>query len=281
MPVPAGRDSQVSLGKQVRLSRLFAHASGRFCSVAVDHFIGYQDGLPAGLVNLPATIAHIVAGAPDAITMHKGVALSCWPRHAGAIPLIVQSIIGRPDDSADEHLAVPEDAVRLGAEAFATCAFVRGASEAAHLRRVADFVRQAEGWQMPVIVHVYPRKTGADGKAGISFAPEDIAWAVRCAVESGVDVIKVPFTGDPASYGQIVRDCPLPIVAAGGPQAGTLGDALSMAAAVVASGARGMTIGRNVWGFGNVTAAVRAFKAVIHDKTSPAEAIKRAESTGE
>ncbi len=270
----------MGLGKQVRLNRLFAHASGRFCSVAVDHFIGYQDGLPAGLVNLPATLAEIVAGAPDAITMHKGVATSCWMRHAGAIPLIVQSIIGRPDDSADEHLAEPEDAVRLGADAFATCAFVRGASEAAHLRRVADFVRQAEAWELPVIVHVYPRKTGADGKVAISYAPEDIAWAVRCAVETGVDVIKVPFTGDTASYGEIVRDCPLPIVAAGGPQAGTLADALRMAAAVVASGARGMTIGRNVWGFGRVTAAVRAFKAVIHDQASPAEASERTESTG-
>jgi len=270
----------MALGKQVRLNRLFAHASGRLCSVAVDHFIGYQERLPAGLVNLPATIAEIVAGAPDAVTMHKGVALSCWPRHAGTIPLIVQSIIGRPDDSADEHLAVPEDAVRLGAEAFATCAFVRGASEAAHLRRVADFVRQAEGWEMPVILHIYPRKTGADGKAAISFAAEDIAWAVRCAVEAGVDVIKVPFTGDTASYGQIVRDCPLPIVAAGGPQAGTLSEALTMAAAVVAGGARGMTVGRNVWGFGQVTAAVRAFKAVIHDQTSPAEAIRRAQSAG-
>jgi UDP-N-acetylmuramate--alanine ligase len=83
--------------------------------------------------------------------------------YAGRVPLIVQSIIGRPDDTADEHLCVPEDAVRLGADAFATCAFVRGASEAAHLRRVADFVRQAEGWEMPLILHVYPRKTAADG----------------------------------------------------------------------------------------------------------------------
>jgi ABC-type multidrug transport system fused ATPase/permease subunit len=40
--------------------------------------------------------------------------------HAGRIPLIIQSLIARPDDSADEHVAVPVDAVRLGADAFAT-----------------------------------------------------------------------------------------------------------------------------------------------------------------
>ncbi len=55
----------MELGKQVRLNRLCAHASGRFCSVAVEHFIGYQDGPPAGLVNPPATIAEIVADSPD------------------------------------------------------------------------------------------------------------------------------------------------------------------------------------------------------------------------
>ena len=265
----------MGLGKQVRLNRLFAHASGRLCSVAVDHFIGYQEGLPAGLVNLPATIADIVAGAPDAITMHKGVALSCWPRHAGTIPLIVQSIIGRPDDSADEHLAVPEDAVRLGAEAFATCAFVRGASEAAHLRRVADFVRRAEGWEMPVILHIYPRKTGADGKVAISFAPEDIAWAVRCAVEAGVDVIKVPFTGDAASFAEIVATSPVPVVAAGGPKADSLAAALDMMSEVVRSGARGATIGRNIWGDRDPLRALLAFKCVLHEGLGSEEALRR------
>jgi hypothetical protein len=50
-----------------------------------------------------------------------------------------------------------------------------------------------------------------------------------------------------------------------GPKADTLQAALTMMGEVVASGARGATIGRNVWGFENVTAAVQAFKAVIHE----------------
>ena len=52
----------MGLGKQNRLNRLFAHPSRRLCSVAVDHFIGYQEGLPAGLRDLPAAIDAIVAG---------------------------------------------------------------------------------------------------------------------------------------------------------------------------------------------------------------------------
>ena len=39
----------MNTGKLVRLNRIFAHNSGRLCSVAVDHFTIYQDGLPEGL----------------------------------------------------------------------------------------------------------------------------------------------------------------------------------------------------------------------------------------
>jgi class I fructose-bisphosphate aldolase len=243
--------------------------------VAVDHFIGYQEGLPVGLADLPAALAAIVAGAPDAVTMHKGVALSCWGRYAGKVPLILQSIIGRPDDSANEHLCTPEDAVRLGADGFATCAFVRGPSEAGYLRRAGDFIRQAEAWDMPVIIHSYPRKYSG-GRVEIVYTLEDIAWAVRCCLEAGADVIKTPYTGDPKSFGDIVRSCPVPIVAAGGPKARTLKAALESAAGVVAAGARGLTVGRNVWGFPEVTKAVLAFKYVIHDNMDPAQAIAKA-----
>jgi len=266
----------MGLGKSIRLNRLFSHPSRRLCSVAVDHFLGYHEGLPPGLRDLAATLDAITAGGPDAVTMNKGVAISCWPRFAGRLPLILQSTIGRPDDTADEHVAVPEDAVRLGADAFATCAFVRGPSEAPHLRRAADFLRQAEPWDMPVVLHVYPRRFSPDGRVEIVHEPEEVAWAVRCGIELGVDVIKVPYSGDTTSYGQIVRECPLPIVAAGGPKSETLEQALSMAAEAVASGARGMTIGRNVWGCPQITQAVLAFKAVIHDGRSPDEALKQA-----
>ena len=252
----------MTIGKCVRLNRIFSHPSGRLCSVAVDHFIGYQDGLPSGLRHIQRTLASLADGRPDAITMHKGLAASAWAPYAGKIPLIVQSTIARPDDSACEQLAEPVDAVRLGADAFAIAVFVRGATEATHLATLAKAVRQAGRYEMPVVCHVYPR-TFRDGPA-ISFDPEDIAWAMRCAVEAGADVVKVPYCGDVGAYADIVKDCPVPMVAAGGPKANALDSALAMVADVIKSGARGATIGRNVWGFEAIAETVVAFKAVIH-----------------
>ena len=263
----------MNLGKLVRLNRLFAHPSGRFCSVAVDHYIGYSDGLPDGLRHMKETLAAVVPARPSALTMHKGVAESLWPPYAGRVPLIVQTIIARADDTACEVVATPEEAIRLGADAVAVAAFLKGPSEAAHIRMIADCVREAARYGLPVISHAYSRDF--TGKvATVSFKPEDIAWAAHCAVECGADVVKVPYCGDVKAYRQIVADCPVPLVAAGGPQAKDIEAALGMMVEVVQSGARGATIGRNIWGTAQITAAVHAFKAVILDGKTPKEAMR-------
>ncbi|NSW83158.1 MAG: aldolase [Syntrophothermus sp.] len=263
----------MNLGKLIRMRRIFTHPSGRFLSIAFDHFIGYGAGLPEGLRTIGPTLKRIVDGQPDAVTLHKGLARAAWEPYAGQIPLIIQSTIARPDDSACEQIAEPEEAVRLGADAFAVTMFVRGPSEAAHIRTVAQAVRQAAQFDLPVIVHAYSRDYSS-GEVRVSTLPEDIAWAVRCAVEAGADVVKTPYCGDVAAYRQIVEDCPVPLVAAGGPKTPTVEAALQMMSDVVAADARGATVGRNVWGQVKVKEMILALKAVIHDGARPAEALE-------
>ena len=265
----------MNTGKLVRLNRLFSHASGRLCSVAVDHFVVYGAGIPEGLRAFRRTVASVVEARPDAVTMHVGMAANVWPEHAGKVPLILQSTLASWDDSFIELAAQPEDAVRMGADAYAVVALVRGKSEGIYLRRVADCVREASRFEMPVICHIYPR-TFSDKGVSVSYTPEDIAWATRCAAEVGADVVKVPYCGELKAYAQIVSECPVRVVAAGGPQTPDLRGALAMMAEVVKAGAAGATIGRNIWGFPNVAASVRAFKAVIHDGAAPADALKQA-----
>lgn len=260
----------MGLGKQVRLNRIFAHPSGRMCSVAIDHFMVYNLGLPPGLRHIKQTLADVMAEGPDAVTLHKGLAASLWGEYAGRIPFILQSSGVRPDDSAMEQYATVDDALRLGADAFAVVAFLRGTSEAGYLRVVADSVRAGALADMPIICHAYPR----DKNNTIIYTPEDIAWAVRCLVEVGVDIVKVPYCGDPVAHAQIVADCPLPMVAAGGPKTPTLRDALQLMQDAAHSGVRGGVIGRNIWGDTNIGGALRAFKAVIHDDMSPDDALK-------
>ena len=264
----------MGIGKLVRLNRLFAHPSGRLCSVAIDHFIDYDGGLPASLRHFRPTLAAIMAGKPDAVTMHKGIAASAWGPYAGRAALIIQSTLARVDGLAHEQWATPEEAVRLGADAIACTAFIRGDAEAMQLRAIGEVVREAEHFDLPVIFHIYPRHL--DGVPRVSHEPEDVAWAVRCAVETGVDVVKTPYCGDIRAFAEIVADSPLPVVCAGGPQSRSLEGALETMVEVIESGARGATVGRNIWGFDQITQAVEAFKAVIHDGKTAREAMQAA-----
>lgn len=84
----------MNTGKLVRMNRLFSHPSGRLCSKAVDHFIGYGTGLPAGLSSIQPTLVAIVSAWSDAVTMHKGIAASAWAPHAGSVSLVAVAKTG-------------------------------------------------------------------------------------------------------------------------------------------------------------------------------------------
>src|ERR1039458_8169550 len=105
----------MDLAKRIRLNRIFAHPSKRLCSVAVDHLVGYQKGLPQGLRNVPETLRKLAEGKPDAVTMLKGMAKSAWEPYAGRIPLIIQAMCFTADDAMIENVTTPEEALRLEA----------------------------------------------------------------------------------------------------------------------------------------------------------------------
>lgn len=264
----------MGLGLDVRLSRLFSNPSGHLFGVAVDHFVSYGDARAGGLADLPAAIARSMRGNPDTVTMTAGTAKHCWGPYVGQAALIVQAASFTPDDRVHELLAEPLDAVRLGADAIAVAIPVRGPSEGMYLRWLADTVREASRYDLPVVAHIYPRDYTSEPT--IVFTPDEIAWAVRCGIETGVDVIKVGYPGDAAAFGEIVASCPTPIVIAGGPKLPSLRDALAHTHEAMIAGALGAVVGRNIWGEEQVELAARGFHGVIHDGLTADEALARA-----
>ncbi len=130
------------------------------------------------------------------------------------------------------------------------------------MKRLSDTVREAERFGLPVIPHIYPI-VPKDGAPSVSDAPEDIAYAVRVGLEMGADVVKVPYTGDVASFGDIVSVTPIPVVTAGGPKCETLDEAVKMLRDVARSGSAGSTVGRNVWGFPDIPGAIQQLKEAL------------------
>ena len=252
-----------ALGKQIRLNRIFSHPSGRILSVAADHMINYSIGMPEGLRRIADTVRRIIEARPSAITLNKGVAMRCVTRElAGRIPLIIQQMAPRVGQDGYADHAEVEEAAALGADAIAVALFVKDPGEFAFLKRLARTVREAERFGLPVIPHIYPI-VQRDGASVISDRAEDIAYAARVGLEMGADVVKIPYTGDPASFADIVSVTPIPVVTAGGPKCETLEEAAAMMRDVVRSGAAGSTVGRNVWGFPDIAEAVATLKAAL------------------
>jgi 2-amino-4,5-dihydroxy-6-oxo-7-(phosphonooxy)heptanoate synthase len=77
--------------------------------------------------------------------------------------------------------------------------------------------------------------------------PTLLAHAANIAADLGADIVKLPYTGSPATMREVVQASPIPIVTAGG---GVVGDAekfLGLIESTMESGVLGVAVGRNVF----------------------------------
>ena len=257
------------LGKAVRMSRLINSQSNKMMAITVDHSI--SRGIMHGLIPIQETIDKIIAGGPDAITMTKGIAEICLPKHAGKVSLLLKCSSYSPvQPTYDVCFGDVEEGVRMGADAVSVGAILLGDHQAEQIRDIGLISKQCMAAGMPLIGHIYPK--------GESVKPEDrtkwenIAYCVRAGAELGVDIIKTTYTGDPISMEKVVKSCPARVVIQGGDVGNTVEDYIKMTREALDVGVGGVTFGRFVWEYRDITSLVKTLRSVIHENLD----IKRA-----
>ncbi|WP_102026581.1 class I fructose-bisphosphate aldolase [Salirhabdus sp. Marseille-P4669] len=258
------------LGKEIRLKRLL-HEDGRLLAVAVDQ--ATARGIFDELMPIDRKISEIVAGEPDAMTMHKGIADNCFHKHAGKTSLIFKASTFSPwQPNSDVQVATVQEAIRYGADAVSMGCIIGGEDQPEQLRNLATIAGEAHAVGLPVIAHIYPRG---------SLIPESeksdwrhTAYAVRAGAELGVDIVKTKYTGDPDTFHKVVSATPGRVVVAGGDIGNNVEDYFRMVYDVIDAGGTGITFGRIVWNRPNPTAIVKAFKHIIHNNGTVQEAIE-------
>lgn len=260
------------LGKKVRMSRLVNAKSNKMMAITVDHAISRGIAPMTGLHQIQNTIDKIILGRPDAMTMTKGIAEHCMWDHAGQVAMLLKVSNYSPvAPTKDTVFGSVDEAIRMGADAVSMGAMTLGDFQGEQFEIIGKYSEECMAKGMPLIGHVYPK--GESVPADKRTAWENIAYCVRSACELGMDIVKTTYTGDPDSMAKVVSCVPssFRVVIQGGDACKTLDDYLQMTRDAMDCGVGGVTMGRFVWDYKDVTALVIALRYLIHEGYSVKE----------
>lgn len=257
------------IGKEIRIERVMNRDSGNMVLVPMDH--GVTMGPVKGLTNMSETVDEVVSGGADSVLMHKGMVR---PGHRGGgedVGLVIHMSASTnlsPDPDRKVLCCRVDEAIRAGADAVSIHINLGAKRESEMLEKFGTVARDCQKWGMPLLAMMYTRGEKIDDP----YDPDIVGHAARVGAELGADLIKCNYTGDAASFESVVEGCPVPIVIAGGEKTETAREVLEMVHGATEAGARGLSIGRNVFQAPDPRAMVQALSSIVHERASVDEA---------
>jgi class I fructose-bisphosphate aldolase len=173
--------------------------------------------------------------------------------------------------NADEKQLVcsVEQALRLGADGVSIHTNLGVRSENQMISDLARVSESCQEWGLPLLAMIYPRRDGQS----VPVDTAQVAHAIRIAMELGVDLVKVPYTGCRASFARALEDVDIPVMVAGGPRLESDEEILRFVDDILLAGASGVAFGRNIFQSTKPLAIARAVTAMVHRGVGFDEAI--------
>jgi len=263
------------VGKRIRLGRIFK-GDGKAFVITMDH--GVDLGPVRGLEDIKGTVRKILGKElrPDAILMNPSMIRLCHEEIVGRLGVIARldgtaTIMG-PDITDYRLFSSVEDALMAGADAVASMAFIGVDRESQNSEKVGEVSQQCERWGVPHIVEALPPEIldyHFKPKAKREWPSLDhVKFVNRVAAELGADIVKSYYTGDPDTFKEVVKCCPVPIIVLSGPEAGDPRGLIRIVRDVIDAGAKGVIMGRNVWGYRDPVAMTKAILKIVHEDAS-------------
>ena len=234
------------IGESTRLSRIVRN--GKILILAMDQ--GIEHG-PTDFneKNIDPEYVFKIAekGGFSGFAIQKGIAYKYMENYAGKVPLILKlngrTNINPKEDIYSSPVAQVKEAVKLGADAIGYTLYVGSPNEAQMFEDFGLIHAEAKDYGMPTVVWAYPRGEHVKNEKD----PATVAYAARCALELGADVVKVNYTGSADSFKQVVNAAQKCHVISSGGSKQTDAEFLQKAKEVMDAGAKGFAVGRNVW----------------------------------
>lgn len=224
--------------------------------MAMDH--GIPMGEQKGLYDIEDLIRKTYKDL-DAVILNKGIIDTIDPRVLNRIELIykLNGITTRAPNPYDLVMFTSvEEALSYDPVAISYELYIGAEQEQRRVEELSRVIMEASRFDLPVISHVYPN---AENKN-----PEIISHCIRLGLELGSDVIKTfYFQGMKDQVGRT----PKPVIIAGGERMNSTEDVLSYVSNAMESGAKGIAMGRNLWGWNEKTPdIVSKVSSIVHGK---------------
>jgi len=264
----------MNIGKAIRLERIIDRNTGRTVIIPMDH--GISIGPVEGLIDWKATVNAVAEGGANAIVQHKGLVETGHRRHGKDVGLIIHlsaSTSLAPDPNAKTMVCTIEEALQFGADAVSIHVNIGADDERSMLHDFGIVSREARRWGVPLLAMMYTRGS----KIRNEFDPAFVKHAARVGAELGADIVKVPYTGSPETFVQVVEGCFVPVVIAGGEKMNTDKEILTIVEGSMEAGGAGVSIGRNVFQHRDPTRMVQAMCQIVHQGAPLDDALRMLE----
>jgi len=263
-------------GTEIKLKRFFS--TGPAVVIACDH--GEFDGPIPGLIDIRQTLSRINPEV-DAVLISPGMIRFSGSLFTGKkAPLI----IGRLNWNTvycfqwkyQQAISVQafslEEALFSGTEMVLVSLTLKTGQEQTDASNVGIFRElcyQSHRLGLPVMGEYFPPECE---KLSPEEKHQQVKTGCRILTELGADLIKTFYT---ERFTEVVAGCPVPILVLGSSRLPTCLDALNLAAKAIRDGAKGVVFGRNALQVASPFQFQSALLAVIKEKLSPEEAVRK------
>ena len=249
------------VGRSIRWHRVVRRSTGRSVIVALDH--GMFLGPVEGIERVDETLKRVVSSGVDAVIVSPGVLSRFADLIAGrGVGLVLRvdhpGLI--PDSLSNRLVSNAVQALKLGADALIASYYVGLRDEASNTEVVSRVVNECRDYGLVSVIEVSFIERGLSG-GELLRAVKRICRAIS---EVGADMLKVPYTGDPRGFKEVVDSCISPVVVLGGPRRASLAEFIADVKSAVDSGAIGVAVGRNVWQRKGFERVIEALIRVVH-----------------
>jgi DhnA family fructose-bisphosphate aldolase class Ia len=263
-----------STGKQIRMNRLIQRETNTCIICAIDHGMTSPVFLD-GLFETKTRVREAIDGGANVLMLGRGVAKdTCaeFSRDTSLALMLTASAAGKPSGAIVTPIGSVQEALHLAADAVVVYVALAGENEPEMIQYLSQIGAACEAMGMPFIAEAeYPNAYQSLNAMGETYGADYLKRNARLCAEMGADIVKVNWSGDQKSFGEIVRACARPVVLAGG---SLISDQELLTRMQLARdvGGVGCSVGRNIFQHTDPEAITRAICRVFRDGWSANDA---------